>query len=226
VTPSLDTVFLVLWAILAFVVLRAAGARYFHETGRASVAAGAAAAAFLIGGWTPFAMQIRGGAAEGARAKSKQPSAFTLAVGADPATHLQDLAACKAGLHVAAGGVGALDVVEVVVGREPIEHGSIPTVEGGQSLRAIGWGANVDAKAPAPSVCPEIDGKIVAGGDVLYGTPRPDVAAALKDARLFASGYTITVPPSALPRGRHRFGVAVVANRHAFLIGERPVVVL
>lgn len=76
------------------------------------------------------------------------------------------------------------------------------------SLR--GWGADAAARLPLAGVCLTVDGKIVGNANVVYGSARPDVAAAFTQPALSATGYEISVSSVELPTGRHFISVVGV----------------
>jgi hypothetical protein len=67
-------------------------------------------------------------------------------------------------------------------------------------LYVNGWAIDTDGRGPAVEVVAAIDGEIVA--QVTPSTARPDIVRRQGDRAYLASGFTLEVPPGAVPGGR------------------------
>jgi hypothetical protein len=201
--------FLTLWIIVAFFVLRYAGRRYFHEPRRADAAAAGIAVAFALGTLWPYA--ARPGrppvsapvpAAATAAPAAQTVDAPVLGNGKPPGTH--DVSAmCRSARGPFGTGVdGSIDYL-----RPDAAHSTLVasggSVDGKAQYLVEGWAAEAAAGRPALWVCLVIDGKIEARARVYFGVPRADLVSSFHHDELAPSGYTIAIGPRLLSRGTH-----------------------
>ena len=106
----------------------------------------------------------------------------------------------------------SLDVITVGNKSSTVNQDENPVVvmPMGQGLRLVGWAIDRASNEVAGGVSAEID----RGPDIaaVYGQDRPDVAIALKNLALKASGFTIDVPPKGLPRGKHFISLKILKS--------------
>jgi hypothetical protein len=216
-TWLVNLAFFAAWLILAFFALRLAGGRFFHEPGRASVAALAVVAAFAAGTtiW-PYSSRIGG-----------VPSDFVPSTATPspppPMRIVSDACTSKAVLEK--GGPGNLDGVLNAAG---VNIGDDAVILRNDAITVVGWGADASGKRPAVAVCLVVDGQLVSGVKSRYGGSRPDVAASLHQPALLSSQFDITLPPALLTTGAHRLRVAVKSADASFRIinGAKTVTVV
>lgn len=79
----------------------------------------------------------------------------------------------------------------------------------GETLRLSGWALDPARRVPAGGVLAVLDGRVVARAGV--NGSRPDVAQALGVPEASMSGFTLSVPGSALPPGRHHLELRVLS---------------
>jgi hypothetical protein len=94
-----------------------------------------------------------------------------------------------------------------------------PVVPATAPLRISGWAFDPKHDGPAGAVAVVIDQTIY---PATYGEERQDVAAALRNPSLAASGYTVEVPREAMGKGVHEVSVRVIGrNRRVYWTGPR-----
>ena len=205
-----DVLFLFLWGVVVFAVVRLLSARYFHERGRANAAALVGAAAFVIGGRTPFALTPSEPAAPAEQAAARSaPAGISM-------LQTQPLSACAGTIAVRPAGHGSVDAIRVVEGVELIDRGDRPAIGTQDGVVVTGWATNDQLDAPAAAVCPVLDGKLLGGADVRYGAQRTDIAQIFGHPSLVATGYEVRIPPAAFGTGRHMLGIAALAPHRAY----------
>ena len=204
-----------LWGGCAFVLAWFVARRYITPSGRALAVGAAVAAAFLLGGLSPFSLRAGSGDAPVttvASAREAQTVAVRGLSEAQPAPEVQPLAMCPASLHVTSlSGHGTVDGVNVFTGDIPVDRGTTPFVEPSDRLVVDGWATNDAQTAPAKGICAVLDGRTVIQADVVYGHARPDVAIALGRPKLRATGFEVGLSAGALPKGKHLLGVATIS---------------
>ncbi len=216
--------FLLLWGGCAFVLAWFVARRYITPGSRALAAAAAVAAAFVLGGVSPFTLRAAGSSSPDASAPERQAVvAAREPIGSQPAPEVQPLGMCPGSLRVTSLlGHGTIDGLDVFTGDIPVDRGSTPFVEATDRLVVNGWATNDDQSAPAKGVCAVLDDRVVTNADVVYGRNRPDVAAALGRPKLRATGFEVGLLASSLPKGKHVLGMATVSadGRHASIVSN------
>jgi len=188
------------WIVIAFFALRFVGRRFFHEPRRAAAFAASVVVAFLVGMAWPFS-GLRGGSL---------PAAPTGAPARYLAAHDVTAPCESAHFSGAVKALGNIDAFGALQDGKPVPAPSGFVAGRGVTLWLNGWAADVPGKVPAQAACIVIDGKLQPGASAQYGNPRPDVATAYKVDALTSTGFTVTIPVSALHRGLHHVTVAVV----------------
>lgn len=220
--------FLVLWIVVAFFVLRFVGRHYFHESQRADVAAFAVAIAFAAGVMWPYSARIGGNVpALGTAAATPAPEVVTAPKqpgGKDTS------AACRSvkGPFLS-DQYGSIDDLRSDGQHDP----SIIIPEGGDMTRAAGyylegWAADPNMGKPLLGACLVVDGKVFVHDKMYYDLSRPDVSASYHNDQLTLSGYRAEIPPGALSPGKHRIQVLALTaggSRGFIVTAERNVTV-
>jgi hypothetical protein len=215
---------LVLWGGCAFVLAWFVARRYITPPRRALAVSAAVAAAFVLGGLSPFSLRGAGDApvTTAASAREAQAVAGPASSEAQFPPAVQPLAMCPASLHVTSlSGHGMIDGVNVFTGDIPVDRGTTPFVEPSDRLVVNGWATDDTQSAPAKGICAVLDGRVVANADIVYGHARPDVAAALGRPRLRASGFEVGLSAAVLPKGKHTLSIATISadGKHASMFG-------
>jgi len=86
----------------------------------------------------------------------------------------------------------------------------VARMHAGQTLVLGGWAIDRAAGRPAGGVALEAGGKPRYAAT--FGADRPDVAGAYGNGAFRASGFTLTVPPALLSRGRHRLALDIFTS--------------
>lgn len=206
-----NLLFLALWAVIGFFVLRYLGLRYFHESRRADVAALAVALAFAIGAIWPYSSRLGGTAATA----PQQPAAAPAAQAAAPPATGHDTSAACATLRGPSEDklYGAIDDIRPVV--RTARATMVPDngrLDHAQRYYVEGWAADATAEHPASGVCLLVDGKVAAKTISMYGFARPDVASGYHRDAMTLSGYRIEIPARMFSAGTHHLRVVVVLN--------------
>lgn len=225
--------FLALWVVVAFFVLRFLAQRYFTEPRRADVAALSVAVAFALGALWPFSARFGGSssheAGAGPIAAASPPAeqvvtATVLGAGKPPGT--RDLSAACRSVKGPFGNSsdGALDDL-----REDAPRSTIVAdgghVDRNEQYLIEGWAAEPGETRPALGVCLIVDGKVDARGKVYFGVARPDLGAGFHNDQVVTSGYVIVVPAGLLSAGKHRLQVIsrITGGKNVILRAPRDV---
>jgi hypothetical protein len=94
--------------------------------------------------------------------------------------------------------------VDRVVTSEKVHH---PILQDGDSLTIRGWAVDSPHSAAASSVVVQVDSITRVSQGTLY--ERPDVPKVMKNSNYLNSGYSIIIPASVLPLGRHTLSILV-----------------
>jgi hypothetical protein len=194
------------WLIFGYFGLLWVAKRFFTGRYRAETAAAAVVVAFTIGVSWPRPEPSAG-------AVSQPPVGSAAAVAPPAGSSGADVGAvCASARLTTDTGRGYLDSTDVQSGKvvAPAEPDAQLRID--DIFIASGWAADPNLKGPPASVCVVIDGKILSGVRVLYGTNRPDVATAYQNGALASTGFTISVPAVRVPAGLHRIQAAAVAS--------------
>jgi len=209
-----NALFVVLWMVLGFLVLRWLGRFVFHERYRAELAAAALVLAFTVGAIWPFSERIRP-STESAAA----PAAAPAAPPSQPVPGQDVSRLCRTATLKAAAGHGSVDVLGVRTGDQIVPFAGNGSVKQGDVLAAEGWVADQGLTQPASGVCLVVDGALVRDASSVYGGTRRDVAAAFHRDTLTNTGFAVFLPASKLVPGAHVISVAAVAaDGSAYLI--------
>jgi len=106
---------------------------------------------------------------------------------------------------------GAVDVFETRPKALPVKAST--TIDRGAALFIGGWASDAGGLRPVAGVCFLVDGRPLAREAVSYGSARPDVAQAFKQADLVDTGYEIRVRATDIPPGWHEFTVVGVDEK-------------
>ena len=216
----IGVLFAVLWMAVGFVAVRWIAGRYFTQPRRATVVAGAVVIAFAAGALWPYSDHGKLAAVPPASVSAVPAAAPVPAV---PVAPPKDVSAMCRSVHIEHGKTRAvIDVVGVVHAGQEKPMPARFTADPADSLLVEGWAADPAAAKPATAVCLVIDGSVSVRAVALYGSMRPDVAAALGSTDLAKTGYHLQIPIHALPKGQHHIGVAVVASGGNIGIVESP----
>jgi hypothetical protein len=118
------------------------------------------------------------------------------------------------------GGAGSFDYLLDKDDR-PLPVATPFTLDRNRSYRISGWAAESDGQHPALAVCAVVDGQLLRNASSIYGSDRPDIAAAFHVPSLASSGYVITIPPNALAAGNHQLAIAVESHEKRILLVAR-----
>lgn len=201
--------FVLAWAGLAFLVLRALILTFVKDRHLAGLASSGVALAYIVGAASPFVLNRSAEAP--AASSANAPPAMTW--------ETQVAGRCRSGTHVSAAAArGSIDAV--AVGAMPAA-GPVRAIEiaSGTPLHFVGWVALHDG--PAESACVVVD-DVVAQTSGAYGLGRPDVAHAMQAPVLQNSGFSVIVT---LPRGTHRVTIGGVAADQSVQDLARPLTV-
>jgi hypothetical protein len=203
--------FLCLWIVVAFFVLRYFGRRYFHEPRRADVAALAVAVAFAAGALWPFSTRIGGARGAPPQSTAAEPmivNAVVIGTGNPPGAR-DTTALCRSakGLVGRVAAPGSIDDVR------SDEQQSATVAIGGQINSRVqyivdGWASQRSLNRPASGVCLVVDGKLERHVRTYFGLLRPDLATGFHNDGIIPSGYLVIIPPGTLPAGKHRLQMA------------------
>jgi len=200
-------VVIALWAGLAFAVIRAIFVAWGFHRRLASATALAVAGAFALGAISPFALPNRLVAAVQA------PAALPVSDAPVPvaAVDTSHPAVCPPGTvpgHAAA--TGHVDEATADGVAVPAAPGGVIDVPASSRLQIVGW--IVPGSGAPGTICPIVDGRVVAAGAV-YGITRPDVALALGKPADTLSGFVVTL---SLTPGSHAVTIgAMTAGAHS-----------
>ncbi len=204
-----NLLFVLAWAGLAFLVVRALILTFVKDRHLAGLASSGVALAYILGAASPFGMHQSG--EPPAASSANAPAAITW--------ETPVAGRCRPGTHVSAVAArGSIDAV--AVGAMPAA-GPAPAIEiaSGTPLHFVGWVALHDG--PAESACVVVD-DVVAQTSGAYGLSRPDVARAMQAPLLQNAGYSLIVT---LPRGTHRVTIGGVAADQSVQYIARPLAV-
>jgi hypothetical protein len=199
-----NVLFIILWIVVGFFILRAAALRFFREPRRADVAAAAVVVAFAAGALWPFSPRIEPASQQQAAAvQTAAPAAPAVAATAGAASDVSSR--CDKRQLAPGDGTGSLDVLSTADGTAVPDGGTSParTV-----LLVRGWAVDKSGPLPATVVCLIVDGKISTRSVVHLGGPRPDVATALGNQAVLNSAFEVKFDPAVLPHGKHRLAIA------------------
>jgi hypothetical protein len=203
-------------AVAGYFALLHVGRRVFTGKFRAETAAAAIVVAFIIGSEWPYAQRDTAALPESPTVPANKNAA--------PGAPRDASRVCGSARLVGGAGKGNLDGART---QHPAgTRTSTIRLQSSDELVLNGWATESDSSRTAQSVCPVVDGTIVHGARVTYGSPRPDVAAALANPALTASGFEIDVPARQISPGRHRVQAAAVsADGSARLVAGTATVV-
>jgi hypothetical protein len=92
------------------------------------------------------------------------------------------------------------------------------------ALEVFGWAVDSPNHARAEAVDIDIGGRLF---KATYGTPRPDVSAALRDPEYEKSGYAAEIPLSEIPKGAQKLTIRVInANGTGYYTGPTVSILL
>jgi hypothetical protein len=190
--------------VVTYVVLLWLGKRFFAGRYRAETAAGGAVIAFILGLNWPRPAPPTDTVPQSAVTAPSFSAAPAAASGVDVG------ATCSSAHLTSGAGKGHVDAFSVQTGNSIAAIVPKQTLKGGDLLIVGGWAAKSDLSGPSEGVCVVVDGKIVEGIKVLYGTNRSDVAAVYKQNTLTLTGFEILMPAARLVPGPHRIEAAAV----------------
>lgn len=194
------------WLVVGYFGLLWVGKRFFTGRYRAETAAAAVVVAFTIGVSWPRSEPSTS-------TVSQLPAGAPAAVAPPAGSSGADVgAACASARLTTDTGKGSLDSTDVQSGTAVAAAEPDAQLRTDDVIIASGWAADPNLKGPPASVCVVLDGKIISGVRVLYGTNRPDVATAYQNGALASTGFTISVPAVRVPAGLHRIQAAAVTS--------------
>ena len=199
----MNLLFAVLWSVVVFLVLDNAGRRVIPVARQRTLAAAAAAVAFLLGAFLS-PLHHDGPAAA---------SAVAVSPAATPVPPPRDVsAACRAGKTngLPSNAVGSVDSAIDSKTRSPIPNGV--SLRPQQGIALLGWAGDRDHASAAAALCLDVDRNVVTGSPVIYGGDRADVADVYKRPGLRFTGFEIPVPPRLVTPGSHTVRVIVIDN--------------
>jgi hypothetical protein len=109
----------------------------------------------------------------------------------------------------AANASGFIDVL--VAGARVVGPSEALALDQGR-VAITGWALLDHPLRPVDGVVAVVDGRCAVAADIRES--RPDVATVLKNPLAAASGYTLVLDPSELPKGSHRIAVYAIDARH------------
>ncbi len=204
-----DIVFILVWIVVGFFILRFAGQRFFHEQNRADVAAGAIVLAFTIGALWPFPSRtaapnqpVAGQPVSSATAGSQVASGAPQPVCHTPSPNEKTIRGIKRAQG--RGYIGHIDSL-----RPETESDNPGEYRVGCNIYANGWVADMNIKAPAAGIAFVIDSKRVVNATPAYGQARPDVVSALGPQSTLLCGFLqAEIPTAGLAKGTHTIQLA------------------
>lgn len=193
---------IVLWAALAFAIIRGLLVAWGFHRRLASATGVAVACAFALGAISPFALPNRLVAiVQSPSVEAQAPAAPASA----PTADTSHAAACPPGTVLGSTAApGHVDEVTADGAGLPTTSGGGLDVSAGSRLRVSGW--IVPATAAPGTICTIVDGRVIAAPAV-YGITRPDVAVALRKPADGLSGFVVTLN---LKPGSHKVTIGAM----------------
>lgn len=201
---AVNLLFAILWSVALYLALDFFGRRAFPVARQRTLAAGIAAAAFLVGGlFAPLRH-----AAPPPDSASPTPAAAAAPTLIPPPRDVSAACPAESTKALPKKAVGSLDSAIDTASRAPLA--ALTVLHGNQGVTLLGWAADSDETSPASAVCADVDGAIATGSPAIYGGNRSDVATVYRRPGLQLTGFEVVVPARLMRPGVHLVRIVVI----------------